>query len=108
MLPDFGIDGQCEIVKTHVLIAETVWVMTSRKLYALDRCEVADKLITFIVQPGILCENSDALLDALQRFKDTRCDFFDCYLAAASGDSVASFDKDIRKFKDVAMWKPGK
>lgn len=103
-------DGLCEIVITDVLIAETAWVVTSPKLYALDRSDVADKLTAFTVQPGIRCQNSPALLDALRRFKDTRCGFFDCYLAAlaaASGDAVASFDKDIRKFKDVTIWKPG-
>lgn len=105
-------DGECEIVVTDVLIAEVVWVTTAARFYNLDRALVADKLIAFIVQPGIRCfhGNAEALVDALNRFKQTtNCGFFDCYLAALasiSADSVASFDRDLRKFKDVTLWQP--
>jgi predicted nucleic acid-binding protein len=47
------------------------------------------------------------MLDALARFKATNCDFFDCYLAAqaaAAGVGIASFDKDLAKFKDAILW----
>ena len=106
-------DGQCEIVVTDVLVAEVVWVTTATKFYALDRSLVADKLTAFIVQPGIRCyhNNAEALVDALARFKQTNCGFFDCYLAALaapSEDAIASFDRDLRKFDDVTLWKPKK
>lgn len=104
-------DGQCEIVVTDVLIAEVAWVTTAAKFYALDRSLVADKLAVLIVQPGIRCfhNNAETLVDALVRFKQTHCGFFDCYLAAlaaSSDDSVASFDRDLRKFDDVKLWQP--
>jgi len=62
----------------------------------------------FIGKSGIHCPNSIVILDALHRFRDTNCDFFDCYLAAMfadSGHAVASFEHDFRKFPDIALWK---
>lgn len=98
-------EGKCLLVLTDVAIAEAVWVLTS--VYKIEREEVGKTLETLISQKGILCPNVTVVSDALIRFQNVKCDFFDCYLAALakdSGDSVASFDKDLKKFKDIKLW----
>jgi len=97
--------GSCQLVLTDVALAEAVWVLTS--YYEVDRKTVATILSRVVDKSGILCANSDCMLDAFCRFRDTKCDFFDCYLAAMatkSGNAVASFDRDFRKFGDVEIW----
>ena len=97
--------GTCLLILTDVALAEAVWVLTS--FYKVDSQVVAETLANVLGKPGIHCDNADILLDALKRFRDTKCDFFDCYLAALaaeSGDGVASFDRDFRKFPDIDLW----
>jgi predicted nucleic acid-binding protein len=100
-------DGKCLLILTDLCIAEAVWVLTS--YYKLERQTVAESLTKMIVKGGIQCPTLEPTLDALARFKDNNCDFFDCYLAAqatASGFGIASFDKDLRQFGDVSLWEP--
>jgi predicted nucleic-acid-binding protein len=97
--------GECVLVLTDVAIAESVWVLSAA--YKIDRAKVADSVGAVMVKAGIRCLNLHCMLDALIRFKATNCDFLDCYLAAmaaASGNAVASFDRDMRKFKDITLW----
>ena len=100
-------DGNCTLILTDMALAEAVWVLTSH--YGIPHQEVAKTLARLITRPGMRCWNTDLLLDSLSRLEATGCDFLDCYLAAqakASGDTVASFDTDFRKFTDVKLWKP--
>ncbi len=97
--------ANCLLVLTEIALAEAVWVLTS--FYKVDTTVVAETLASVIQKPGIYCNNSDTMLAALKRFRETNCDFFDCYLAAAavgSHDAIASFDRDFRKFSDVRLW----
>jgi predicted nucleic-acid-binding protein len=99
--------GSCLLVLTDVAVAEAVWVLTS--FYKVETKVVSETLASLIEKPGIRCSNAAVILDALRRFRETTCDFLDCYLAAqavASGDGVASFDRDFRKFADVELWNP--
>ena len=102
-------DGKCLLILTDLAVAEAVWVLTS--YYKLERQTVAESLAKMIVKAGIQCPTLEPTLDALARFKASKCDFFDCYLAAqasASDVAIASFDKDLKKFEDVSLWEPEK
>ena len=98
-------DRRCVLILTDLGVAEAVWVLTS--YYKLKRQEVADSLAKVLLKAGVQCPTLEPMLDALARFKATNCDFFDCYLAAqaaAAGVGIASFDKDLAKFKDAILW----
>jgi predicted nucleic-acid-binding protein len=98
-------DRECILILTDFGIAEAVWVLTF--FYKLERMPVAETLAQLLVRAGVHCPDRDAVLDALARFKATKCDFYDCYLAAqavAFGVSIASLNKDFSKFKDVVLW----
>ena len=52
----------------------------------------------------------DTVADALKRLKDKpTLDFADCWLAAQAAAKkleVASFDRDLDKFKDITRYEP--
>ena len=101
-------DGKCVLVLTEVTVAEAVWVLAS--FYQTGREQIAEGLRKVILSAGVRCAKQDEMLDALQRFASTQCDFLDCYLAAlaaASGDHAATFDKDFDRFDDVKRWSFG-
>jgi predicted nucleic-acid-binding protein len=101
-------DGKCLLILTDLGIAEAVWVLTS--YYKLERQTVAESLAKMMVKAGIQCPTQESILDALARFKASKSDFLDCYLAAqasALGVAVASFDKELKKFEDVSLWDAG-
>ncbi len=98
-------DGKCVLILAEVTVAEAVWVLNS--FYKTERGKIAEGLRKVIISAGVRCIKQDEMLDALHRFATTKCDFLDCYLAAlaaASGDQVATFDKDFDRFEDVKRW----
>lgn len=98
-------DGKCVLILTEVAVAEVVWVLNS--FYQTEREQIAEGLRKVIISAGVRCMKRDEMLDALHRFATTKCDFLDCYLAAlaaASGDHVATFDKDFDLFDDIKRW----
>ena len=85
-----------------------MWVLQS--VYKIGRKQITEELQDLIGCNGIFCLKRDEMNDALDRFASTRLDFLDCYLAAlaaASGDYVATFDRDFDRFDDVMRWNPG-
>ena len=100
-------DGRCVLILTEVAVAESVWVLHS--FYNIEREKITEGLGKVILSAGVRCLRRDQILDALDRFASTKCDFLDCYLAAlaaSSGDRVATFDKDFDRFDDVKRWRP--
>ena len=100
-------DGKCTLILTEVAVAEAVWVLHS--FYNIKRNPITEWLSKVILSAGVRCMKRDEMLDALNRFASTKCDFLDCYLAslaAASSDHVATFDKDFDQFDDVRRWEP--
>ena len=100
-------DGKCVLILTEVAVAEAVWVLHS--VYDIEREQIAEGLSKVIISTGIRCMRRDEMLDALARFASTKCDFLDCYLAAlaaASGDHIATFDRDFDRFDDIQRWEP--
>ena len=100
-------EGVCELLLDPMIVAETVYVLTST--YKRPRADVANLLLTIIRSPSIRSDQEEELVDALFRFRNTSVDFADAWLAtrsAASGNAVTSFDKDLDKFKDVTRHEP--
>ena len=98
-------DGKCVLILTEVAVAEAVWVLDS--FYRTGREQTTEALRKVILSAGIRCVKRDEMLDALERFASTKCDFLYCYLAAlaaASGDHVATFDKEFDQFDDIRRW----
>jgi predicted nucleic acid-binding protein len=99
--------GEAELRLHPAIVAEVVFVLT--KVYQQDRTAVADALLDIIENPGIAVECASVLRDALKRFKSVSVDFPDALIAALAADGkvpVASFDRDLDKFKDITRFEP--
>ncbi|HEY3857208.1 MAG TPA: PIN domain-containing protein [Verrucomicrobiae bacterium] len=88
-------------------VAEAVYVLMGR--YGQPRTVVVDVLLAIIENAGVQTAEHEIVSDALQRFGGTNVDFTDAWLAARAahfGFQVASFDRDLDKFKDVRRFDP--
>lgn len=100
-------DGDAELFLDAAIVAEVTFVLTG--VYGLAREQVAGALLDLIENPGVICDDARVMRDALTRFKEKPVDFPDALvtaLAVGRGIPVASFDRDIDKFKDVKRYEP--
>ena len=70
------------------------------------RDDIAAALSTLIASPGVEVSDAAVFLDALERYRKTKCHLVDCVIAAtaaAEDTPVATFDEDFRKFPDVRV-----
>ncbi len=82
------------------VIADAVFVLTSRRLYNLPRAEVAAKLATLVRLPNFHVENRGAVLRALDLFGTTsHLDFGDTLIIAqmqqSGAQTVYAYDADF-------------
>lgn len=99
--------GEIRLIIDPMIIAETVYVLTS--FYHRPREAVADALLAFVQSEGIAGSEVTRIVDALGRFKRTPVDYADAWLAASGAESrreVASFDRDLDRFQDVRRFDP--
>ncbi|MCC6232579.1 MAG: PIN domain-containing protein [Verrucomicrobiales bacterium] len=100
-------NGEIRLIIDPLIIAETVYVLTS--FYQRPREVVADALISFVQSEGIACSQATRVVDALRRFKRTSVDYADAWLAASGAESnceIASFDRDLDRFNDIKRFDP--
>jgi len=99
--------GEVILDVTPIVVAET-WY-TLRSYYEVGRQEAAEKLQWLLKLPGVKVRDRADIFDALGRLLSASVGFADAYLAAiAAGEtvSVASFDRDFDKFRDVKRVEP--
>jgi predicted nucleic-acid-binding protein len=97
--------GKVALFVSAVTINEVFFVFSS--FYKLSQPDTARILLPFVRTGVVDFEDVDCLIDALQRVIAEDVDFGDAYLAAQaakSGDLVASFDKDMKQFKDIVLF----
>ena len=90
-----------------LVVAETVYVLIGR--YGRNRTEVANVLLALIQNAEITTMEEGVVTDALQRFAAFNVDFSDAWLASRSAHlhhPVASFDRNLDKFKDIKRVEP--
>jgi predicted nucleic-acid-binding protein len=97
--------GTVALFISAVTINEVFFAFTSS--YKLSHPDTAGKLLPFIRASVVEFEHEDCLVDALQRVISEKVDFGDAYLAARAAqakDLVASFDQDLKSFKDIQLY----
>ena len=98
-------EGGCLLILSKIVLVETAWVL--RSVYSTPHDRIAESLGKLVIKPGILCEEGPMTLDALNRYKQTKLDIVDCFLAAqavAENEVVATFDMGFGMFPDVQLW----
>lgn len=89
---------------SHLVIAETVWVL--RSVYGLDAVSVADAVAMFLDHPQLAIQDRDVVAAALSQFRARPAiRFSDCLvleIARKAGHlPVLTFDRDFSKLSDV-------
>lgn len=95
------------LVISAVTVAETFYVLA--RVYGHTKPDAAAKLRPLIQSDAIDVDDRSRVLDALERVIRANVDFGDGYLAAtaaADSGSIASFDEDLQRFKDVKTLVP--
>jgi predicted nucleic acid-binding protein len=99
--------GEVILDLSPMVLAETAFTLES--FYQRPRKEVAKTLLEFVKRSGVRLAERDRMLEALERVQSARVHLVDAYLAALAsetGFAVASFDRDLDKFKDLTRFEP--
>lgn len=95
---DFLRQHRCLLLPTVVL--EAVWVMGSRRGYALAPATVAERLRQIAGLPTVVVEQAPRMAQALDWY-EAGMDFADAlHLALAGNLGLVTFDQGIRAFAD--------
>jgi predicted nucleic acid-binding protein len=99
--------GKIRLAMSAVTVAEIFYVLA--RAYQHSKPDAAAKLLPLVQSDLIEIGDRAIIIDALQRVVRANVDFGDGYLAAAAaaaGDTVASFDRDLGSFSDVTVVVP--
>jgi len=100
-------DGETFLDLSPLVVAETAFTLES--FYRIPRREVARTFLEFVKRSGVRLAERERMLDALLRVQNSGVHLVDAYLAALAaetGAAVASFDRDLDKFKDITRFEP--
>jgi uncharacterized protein len=106
--------GTLTLTITEAVIAEVIYVLSSKRLYNLQRAEVVKRLMPIILLKGIYvgCRPTDKTIftQALHLYATTALDFTDALIVAKLQQEetkiVYSFDTDFNQFPDIVRKEP--
>lgn len=82
------------------VVAEVLFVATSKKLYAHSRIDVVSRFLPILRLSNINHHHKNELITALQLFATSNLDFVDClalsYKESGVVDEIFSFDKKLK------------
>ncbi len=99
--------GNALLEVSPVIVAEAMYTLVS--FYKVDRVDAAVKLAALLRRRGVRVREADPVFGALERLQKFNVGFADAFLAAGGAEEgvpVASFDRDLDKFKDVTRVEP--
>ena len=102
--------GEINLQTTESVIAETVYILESKRLYNLSRKEIYQKLFPLLKIKSLKIPYKNSLLLALDIYSKKNLDFEDAVLIANSlrvgSKEIYSYDKGIDKFSEVKRLEP--
>ncbi|MBX3070503.1 MAG: PIN domain-containing protein [Thermomicrobiales bacterium] len=102
--------GNDQAMLPECVLAEIVFVLSSRNLYGLSRQEIVKRLSPIIEFRGIQMAGKAAYTEALRVYASTSLDFPDCIcvgLMRTKGiREIVSFDRDFDRFDDIVRVEP--
>ena len=100
--------GALELVLDEVVLAETVWVLSS--FYGFSADEIAPILGTLLANDGIVSNEKMELLQALALYEKKNIDFVDALVAVRmlkhGIPEIYSFDKHFDRLKSIQRLQP--
>jgi predicted nucleic-acid-binding protein len=92
-----------KLIITPIIVAECVYVLSSKKLFNISKEKIFLVLKTVFNQKNIILEEFETIFKALEIFVLNNMDFADCYLLAKNQVDnlfgIQTFDKKIIKYK---------
>jgi predicted nucleic acid-binding protein len=103
--------GEEQVRVLESVVAETIFVLTSRNLYNVARSEVRDRLAFALTLTGVEMENKARALQALELYAEQRrLSFVDALIAVAAMEErpseVYSFDEGFDRIDGVTRVEP--
>lgn len=98
--------GEIALRLTPMVVAEIVWVL--RKVYRREMVEIVAGMSALLQADGILTDQRDTLLEALDLTLDKRVAFPDAFVAVSArqaDEPVCSFDRGFERL-NVAILSP--
>jgi predicted nucleic acid-binding protein len=95
---------------SEAVVAEVVFVLTSRRLYGLGRAEAARLLRPLLEIRALRLDRKEVVLAALMRFGSSALDFVDClaveHVLARNLEGIYSLDRDYDRIPGVTRFEP--
>ncbi|MBO1348798.1 MAG: PIN domain-containing protein [Hormoscilla sp. GUM202] len=92
--------GEVTLRLLPMVVAEVIWVL--RSFYQYPRTQIAELLLPLVTRQGVVLEEADIVIAALDRMAIANLDFLDAFLAETArrrGGYVVSFDRDFRRLE---------
>ncbi len=104
-------NGECELTTSEAVIAETIFVFASDRLYGTPRRTIARNPSAVIAGNGLRLEHKDAILEALTQYGESNLHFVDCLCVAharrsSSTGSIYSYDRGLDRVPGVRRLEP--
>lgn len=102
--------GLVELHTPVTTIADVVYVLTSPRLYRIDRSELSAMMVALLQATRIKIQNREAVIKALTLFGGSKLDFGDALIAASmleeGIDVLYSYDRDFDKLEGLRRSEP--
>jgi len=99
--------GEVVLDVSPVIVAETLYTLLS--FYGVERRVATERLSHLLRQHGVKLRDAGQVFTALEFLQTANVGFADAFLAAGACEEkvpVASFDRDLDKFKGITRYDP--
>jgi predicted nucleic-acid-binding protein len=102
--------GEIDLMTSEAIVAETIFVLTSTRLYGASRETVAQALLALFSIHNVHIDNKEVILAALQRFAASRFAFADClcieHARRQTAGMVFTYDRGFDRVPDIRRLEP--
>ena len=102
--------GEIDLMTSEAIVAETIYVLTSDRLYGASRETVATSLLSLLSMHSLHLDHKDIILAALQRFAASRFSFADClcieHARQRTAGMVFTYDRGFDRVLDIRRLEP--
>jgi predicted nucleic acid-binding protein len=106
-----GIENGAEATTSEIVLAEIVYVLSSRNLYGRSRADIRALLRSALHYPSLIVANKLQVLDAIDLYGQYNLDFEDCLIAAQMDhegiELLVSYDRGFDRLKTIVRREPG-
>jgi uncharacterized protein len=103
-------NGEVTAIVPPIVIFESVFTLSSPRLYKLSREQIVGMMQTLIRSPNIKVINRPQIMAALELYLGTTLPFGDCYIIATmqqfGSSSIYSFDEDFDRLQGITRRAP--